>query len=76
MHDLKDSRVVIRNTSLKVTLKCKSVSKNLESGFYVSLTLSHDFLSMIFGIFENFWIDLCVRKNPGIFFEVKKIRKK
>ena len=51
-------RVVIRNTSLKVTLKCKSVLKNLESGFFVSLTSSHDFLSVIFGIFGEFWIDL------------------
>ena len=54
-------RVVIRNTSLKVTLKCKSVLKNLESGFFVSLTSSHDFLSVIFGIFGKFWIDLGVQ---------------
>ena len=42
---------------------------------YVVQSLSYDFLSMIFGFFENFWIDL-VKKNPKINFENISILKK
>ena len=56
-------RVVIPNTSLEVTKKIKSVLQNLESGFFVALACSVDFLSVIFGFSMKFHVDVGGRKN-------------
>ena len=63
-------RVVIHNTLPNVTKIPQPVSKNLEFGFLTALACSHDFLSMIFGIFGKFWIDLGVRKKIRFFFSM------
>ena len=85
---MKMLRVVIPNTLLNDTKIRENFSKNLVFGFFTPLTCSHDFLSMIFGIFGKFRIDIVKKyfvkicfqngkksdqKTKKIFFEIKKI---
>ena len=66
----------ISNTLPNVTKFVDSVSKNMDFAFFEHLRSSDGFLSAIFGIFENFWINM--RKNiiEIFFFEIEKISKK
>ena len=59
-----------------VKLVSRSLSlrrKKQAFSFFASLACSHDFLSMIFGIFGKFRVDIVKKKNYEIFFFIEKI---
>ena len=66
-------RVVIRNTIPNHTKFGNSVDKNSANAFLTCLQAPNDVLSVIFGIFGQFWFDIGGQIFEQNFFEVKKI---